>query len=161
MFLCLLTQKKFSSEIWDIGLRVNMVCVCIALDHKNVKEMFFTKYVYKFSWYGISLVTFFSISSHLEGEIRERAVSGRCVIGLLARIMRGKNISMDIKRRLRNSIFLPTLLYGLEAWAWNRTHQSRVRAVEMNYLKGTWGVTKCNCYWSFKSLIPWQWLPEV
>ena len=51
----------------------------------------------------------------------ERAVKGRCVIGSLARIMRGKNVSMEIKRGLRNSILLPTLMYGSETWTWNKT----------------------------------------
>ena len=39
------------------------------------------------------------------GECCER----QCVIGSLARIMRGRNISMEVKRRLRNSIVLKTL----------------------------------------------------
>ena len=47
---------------------------------------------------------------------RERTVKGRCVIRSLARIMRGKNVSMEVKRGLRNSILLPTLTYGSETW---------------------------------------------
>ena len=49
----------------------------------------------------------------MEGEIREIAVKGRCVIGPLARIIRGRNVYMEVKRGLRNSIILlPTLIYG-------------------------------------------------
>ena len=56
----------------------------------------------------------------MEGEIRGRAVKGRFVIGSLARIMRGRNVSMEVKRGLRNNILQPTLTYGSETCTWNR-----------------------------------------
>ncbi len=67
------------------------------------------------------------LSEHgeMEGEVRERAVKGRSVIGSLARVMRGRDVSMEVKKGLRNSIFLPTLTYGSETWMWNRSQQSR------------------------------------
>ncbi len=40
----------------------------------------------------------------MEGEIRERVV-----VGSLAGIMKGRTVSMEVKRGLRNSILLPTL----------------------------------------------------
>ncbi len=64
------------------------------------------------------------------------------VIGSLARVMRGRNVSKEVKRGLRNSILLPTLMYGSETWTWNRAQQSRVRAVEMSYLRGACGVMR-------------------
>ena len=66
--------------------------------------------VNKFKYLGTVLCKY----GGMEGEIRERAVKGRCVIRPLARIMRGRNVSMHIERGLKNSIFLPTLTYGLE-----------------------------------------------
>ena len=59
----------------------------------------------------------------MEGEIRERTV-----IGLLARIMRGRNVSMKAKRRSKNSIFLPTLTYGLQTWTWNTSQDTSVKS---------------------------------
>ena len=50
----------------------------------------------------------------------------QCVIGSLARIMRGRNVFVEVKRGLRNSILLPTLRYGSETGTWNRAQQSRV-----------------------------------
>ena len=38
----------------------------------------------------------------MEGEIRVRAVKGRCVIGSLARVMRGNNVFKEVMRGLRN-----------------------------------------------------------
>ena len=49
-------------------------------------------------------------------------------------------MSMDVKRSLRNSILLPTLVCGSETW--NRPQQLRVHALERSYLRGICGVTK-------------------
>ncbi len=71
----------------------------------------------------------------MEGDIRDQVMKDRSDMGSLTGVMKGRNVSMDVKRSLRNSILLPTLTYGSEDWTWNGTHQSRVRAVEMSYLK--------------------------
>ncbi len=78
----------------------------------------------------------------MEGEIRERVMKGRSVVGSLTGVMKGRNVSMDVKRGLRNSILLPTLTYGSENWTWNGAQQSRVRAVEMSYLRGACGMSR-------------------
>ncbi len=78
----------------------------------------------------------------MEGDIREQVMKGRNVVGLLAGVMKGRSVSMDVKRGLRNSILLPTLTYGLENWTWNGAQQSRVHAVEMSYLRGVCGVSR-------------------
>ncbi len=64
------------------------------------------------------------------------------VTGSLARVMKGRNVSSEVKRGLSNSILLPTLTCGSETWMWNRAQQSRVCAVEMSYLRGACGVTR-------------------
>ena len=33
--------------------------------------------------------------------------------------MKGRNVSMDIKKGLRNSIVVPTITYAAETWTWN------------------------------------------
>ncbi len=67
--------------------------------------------------------TVLSKHGEMEGEVRERAVKGRSVIGSLARVMKGRSVSMEVKRCLRNSILLPTLTYGSETRMWNRAQQ--------------------------------------
>ncbi len=69
-------------------------------------------------------------------------MKGRNVIGSLARVMKGRSVSMEVKRGLRNSILMSTLIYGSETWTWNRAHQSRVCVVEMSYLRGACAVTR-------------------
>ncbi len=50
-------------------------------------------------------------------------MKGRSVVGLLAGVMKGRDVSMDMKRGLRNSILLPTLTYGSENGTWNGAQQ--------------------------------------
>ncbi len=45
----------------------------------------------------------------MEGEIRERVMRGRSIVGSLAGVIKGRNVCMDVKRGLRNSIVLATL----------------------------------------------------
>ncbi len=68
----------------------------------------------------------------MDGEIRERVVKGRSVIGSLARIMEGWNVSTEVKREVSRSILLPTLTYGSETWTWNGAQQLRVCAMKIN-----------------------------
>ncbi len=78
----------------------------------------------------------------MEGGIREQMMKGKNVVGFLTGVMKGRNVSMDVNRGLRNSILLPTLTYGSENWTWNGTQQSRVHAVQMSYLRGAFGVSR-------------------
>ncbi len=61
----------------------------------------------------------------MEGEIRERTVKDRQVMGALERVM----TACVVKKGIRNSVILPTLLYASETWTWNAAQQSRIRAV--------------------------------
>ncbi len=69
-------------------------------------------------------------------------MKGRSVVGLLAGVMKGRNVSIDAKRGLRKSILLPILTYGSDNWTWNGAQQSRVHAVGMSYLRGVCGVSR-------------------
>ncbi len=40
----------------------------------------------------------------MEGEIRERTVKGRQVMGALKRVMKGRNVSMAVKMGIRNTV---------------------------------------------------------
>ncbi len=60
----------------------------------------------------------------MEGEIRERTVKGRQVMGVMERVMKGRNVSMAVKQGIRNSVILPTLSYTSETWTWNAAQQS-------------------------------------
>ena len=55
---------------------------------------------------------YFGTVLYTDGRSNKRVVKVRCVKGSLARIIRGKNVFMEVKRGLKNSILLPTLTYG-------------------------------------------------
>ncbi len=61
----------------------------------------------------------------MEGEIRERVLKGRHEVGSLAGGRKGRNVSMGVKRDLRNSILLPALTYGSQNWTWSKVQQSK------------------------------------
>ncbi len=78
----------------------------------------------------------------MEGEIRERRVKGRQVMGALERVMKRRNVSIEVKNGIRNSVILPTLSYASETWTLNAAQQSQIRAVEMSYKRGACGVSR-------------------
>lgn len=55
----------------------------------------------------------------------------RSVIGVLARVIKRRHMSMEMRRGLRDSILFPVLMYESEMWTWDRAQQSRVHAVEI------------------------------
>ncbi len=93
-------------------------------------------------WLNMMMMMMLCKHRGMEGEIRERVMKGRSIVGSLTGVMKGRKVSMDVKRHLRNSNLLPTLSFGLENWTWNGTQQSRVRAVEMSYWRGACGVSR-------------------
>ena len=54
--------------------------------------------------------------------------------------MKGRDVSVEVKKGLRNSIIILTLTYGSETW--NRIQKSRIQAMEMSYLRGACGLTR-------------------
>ncbi len=78
----------------------------------------------------------------MDGEIRERTVKGRQVMGALERVMKGRSVGMEVKKAIRNSVILPTLSYASETWTWNATQQSRIKSEEMSYMRDACGVSR-------------------
>ena len=56
--------------------------------------------------------------------------------------MKGRNVSADVKKGVRNSIVVPTLTYAGETWTWNEAQRVRIQAVKMSYLRGACGLTR-------------------
>ncbi len=52
----------------------------------------------------------------MEGKSNERVVRGGSIIGKLARVMKGRNVSVEEKKILRSRILLPMLTCGSEMW---------------------------------------------
>ena len=63
-----------------------------------------------------------------DGRRNNRGVKGRCVLRSLARIMRERNVSMDVKKLKEQ--YSPVNI-GSETCIWNKAWHSRVCTVEM------------------------------
>ncbi len=50
---------------------------------------------------------------------------------------------MEINKALCGSIIIPTLMFVSETWTWN-CYISRIKAMEMSYLKGACGLNRMN-----------------
>ncbi len=55
----------------------------------------------------------------MEGKTRESAVQGRKVVGSLGRMMKGRTVSMEVKKGLRDGIIVPIITYASGTWVWN------------------------------------------
>ncbi len=49
----------------------------------------------------------------------------------MGRIMKGRSVSMEIKRDLTNSVIVPTLTYASKTWAWNERQRVSGRGEEV------------------------------
>ncbi len=78
----------------------------------------------------------------MEGEIRERAIQGRKVIRSLGQVMKERTVSREVKKALRDSIIVSTVVYASETWVRNQSQRSKIQAVEMSYLRGGCGVNR-------------------
>ena len=56
--------------------------------------------------------------------------------------MKGRTVSMEIKKELRDTVVLPALTYASETFVLNEVQKSTIQAAEMSYLSGACGVTR-------------------
>ncbi len=56
--------------------------------------------------------------------------------------MRGRIVSRELKKALRDSIIVSTVAYASETWVWNQSQRSKIQAVEISYLRGRCGVNR-------------------
>ena len=103
--------ERSKSEVIDFKCpyRVRVECPKECKIELNGEQM---EEVQEFKYLGTTLCKHGSA----EGETRERAIQGRKVIGSLERVMKGRTVSMEIKKELRDTVVLPTLTYASETW---------------------------------------------
>ncbi len=106
--------ERCKSEVVDFvcPYRVRVECPkeCeIRLNGEKMEE------VHEFKYLGLIRCKHGSI----EGETRETAVQGRKVIGSLEHVMKGRIVSMEVKKGLHDGIIVPTITYASETWVWN------------------------------------------
>ena len=88
------------------------------------------------------LGSIFSQDCHIDRQIETRIQKANAVAWQLAPLLSHKNIPLNLKSQLINSIFLPTLTYQYQTWALNAALERKITACEMKYLRKTINVTR-------------------
>ena len=78
----------------------------------------------------------------IEGEVSERVKKAYGVWGALGRVMKNRVMGLEVKRRLYESVVLPTVLYGAETWGLRGSERRMLNVFEMRCLRGMCGVSR-------------------
>lgn len=89
----------------------------------------------------LQLVSFgISVMAHFCGYFRfGDSLKGRQVMGAYERFLKGRSISIEVWKGVKDHIIIPSLSYATETWIWNIIQQSWTLTVEMSY----WKCMKC------------------
>ena len=68
--------------------------------------------------------------------------SGRRAAGAIRSLVNAMEFHVDNARILHETLLLPVLMYGSETTLWKEKERSRVRAVEMDNLRGFLGIRR-------------------
>ena len=75
-------------------------------------------------------------------EVEKRTKEGMATYGAMKSIWKVKEVGMNAKRALYESIIVPTVLYGGEAWGLRQAERNRLDVMEMMCLRSMCGVTR-------------------
>ncbi len=91
--------EKREEEVieFNIAYRARMPAVARCRIRLGIEKM---EEVSEFKYLGIV----FCKHGGMEGEIRERVMKGRSFVGSVTGVMKGRNVSMDVKRGLKNIV---------------------------------------------------------
>ena len=68
--------------------------------------------------------------------------SGRRVAGAIKSMVNARSLQLEWARVLHESLLMPVLTYGSETMILSEKERSRIRAVQMNNLRGLLGIRK-------------------
>ena len=90
-----------------------------------------------FKYLGVEI----SATGGIECELKHRVTEARKSAGMLERMWKNRGVSMEVKRRMYDSIVIPTALYASEAWTWSGRVGKKLDVLEMSCLRRMCGVT--------------------
>ena len=71
-----------------------------------------------------------------------KVASGRRVTGAIRFLTNTRSLQLESARVLHESLIVPVLMYGSEKMLWREKERSRVRAVQMDNLRGLLGIRR-------------------
>ena len=73
---------------------------------------------------------------------RKKVMSGRRVAGAIRSLINARCLQPECARVLHESSLVPVLTYGSETMIWREKVRSRIRAVQMDSLRGLLGIRR-------------------
>ena len=83
-----------------------------------------------------------SRSAEMSMEVEQRTKEGMATYGAMKSIWKVKEVGMNAKKALYESIIVPTVLYGGETWGLREAERKRLDVMEMKCLRSMCGVTR-------------------
>ena len=68
--------------------------------------------------------------------------SGRRVAGAFRSLVNARSLQLECARVLHESLLVPVLTYGSETMIWREKERSRIKAVQMDNLRGLLGIRR-------------------
>ena len=79
---------------------------------------------------------------HRWDKCSRKVASGRSVAGAIRSLVNTRNLQLECARVLHEILLVPVLMYGSETMIWREKERSRVRAVQMDSLRGLLGIRR-------------------
>ena len=75
-------------------------------------------------------------------ECSRKVVSERMVVGAIRSLVNARDLQLEYARFLHETLPVPVLMYASETMLWKEKERSRVRAVQMDNLRGLLGIRR-------------------
>ena len=79
-----------------------------------------------------------------EAECSRKVVSGRRVAGAIRSLVNTRDLQLECARILHETLLVTVLIYGSETMLWKEEERSRIRAVQVDNLRGLLGIRRMN-----------------
>ena len=79
-----------------------------------------------------------------EAECSSKVASGRRAAGTIRSLVNAFSLQLQCAKILHESLLVPVLKYGSETMIWREKESSRIRAVQMDNLRGLFGIRRMN-----------------
>ena len=77
-----------------------------------------------------------------EAESSRKVASGRRVSGVIRSLVNAGSLQLECARVLHESLLVPVHTYGSETMIWRKKEKCRIRAVQMDNLRGMLGIRR-------------------
>ena len=81
-------------------------------------------------------------SSTDEAECHRKVESGRRVAGAIRSLVNARGLQFECARVFHQTFLMPLLMYGSETMIWKEKERPRIRAVQMDNLRGLLGIRR-------------------